>query len=322
MVWTYDLATPRAWTTASGSHIISFVRWPLLALVAVAACSHKDTSLSKAQSDSLANSLIKLGDTTALHSHVSGHRYGSPTGKIRVANLLELNGQPSVPVDLYDTRNPDSTATPLIKNLAFGQVSDYVSPRAADNYPGSPSNLYIFPTGTKQASHPYGDRIDNSGFAATDQVSVALGPSNFAGTPGISLTAIDEAGKRLNATLDSTRVVPAGNALLILLQGNMSADSLPEQYLMVDGTCPLATPLTAHTIPTPTGNNLNFAVAPGTHTLGVVTSPRGRGLLNCTGKQPGQTSTVSVSAGQRYVVFIYGVPSDGFKALAAQIAAP
>jgi hypothetical protein len=299
------------------------MRWPVIALVALAACSQKETSSdTNAQADSLANSLMKLGDTTKLHSRASGHRYGPPTGKVRVANLLELNGQPSGPVDLYDTRNPDSTATPLVKSLAFGQVSDYVSPRGADDYPGSPSNLYIFPAGTKQVSAPYGDRIDNIGFATTDQITVALGPTNFAGTAGISLSALDEAGRRLNANRDSMRAIPSGQALLVLLQANVNADSLPEQYLMVDGTCPLTTTYPKNRIPTATGTDINFAVAPGTHTLGIVTSPRGHGLLNCAGKQPGQTSTVNVSAGQRYAVLVYGLPSDGFRVVAAPIAAP
>lgn len=299
------------------------MRWLPIALIALVACTQKESqSVTKDQTDSIANVLTNLGNPTKSGGGASGHRYGPPTGKVRVANMLELAGQPSVPVDLYDVRIPDSTTVPLVKNLAYGQVSDYVSPRAADNFNGSPSNLYIFPTGTKQASNPYGDRIDNIGFVATDQITVALGPTNFAGTPGISLPALDEAGKRLNPSRDSTRVIPSGQALLIVLQANTNVDSLPELYLMVDGACPLTTNNPKNTHPTSLGTDLNFAVSPGTHTLGVVTSPRGKGLLTCVGKKPGQTSTVSVAAGQRYVVFVYGVASEGFKTVSAQIAAP
>jgi len=302
------------------------MRWlplGLIPLVALVACSHKDAqSSTKAQADSLTGALARLGDTLRLHNKPSGHQYGPPTGKIRVANLLELNGQPGGPVDLYDRGRPDSDDVPLIKNLAFGQVSDYVSPRGADNYAGSPSNLYVFPAGSKQASSPYGNRIDNVGFAATDQITVALGPTNFAGGAGMALPALEEAGQRLNANRDSLRTIPSGQGLLVLLQADMNADSLPELYLMVDGTCPLTTSFPKNTHPTGAGTDVNFGVTPGTHTIGIVTAPRGQGLLNCNGKKPGQTSTVTVTAGQRYVVFVYGVPSDGFKATSAPIPGP
>lgn len=314
---------PRIWITPPRPHAGLGMRFPLIvfaAAVTLAACSSKKT-LSKSEADSLASSLYKF-DTTKFSSHAPVHHYGSPTGKIRVANVLELNGQPSGPVDLYEFRNPDSAAVPLIKNLAFGQISDYVSPRGADNYPGSPSNLWVYPAGTKQATVPYGDRIDNVGFASTDQITVALGPTNFAGRAGMSLAALDEAGKRLNSNRDSMRTIPLGQALLVLLQGNVNADSLPEQYLMVDGTCPLTTSFPKNTHPTSTGTDINFAVAPGTHTLGIVTSPRGYGLLNCSGKHPGQTTSVTVATGQRYVVVVYGVPSDGFRVVTAPIAGP
>jgi hypothetical protein len=299
------------------------MRWLPIALLALVACTTKNAqSVSKAQIDSAATVLAKLSGTTKMGGASSGHRYGSPTGKVRVANLLELNGQPGGPVDLYDVRQPDSATVPLVANLAFGQVSDYVSPRGADPYAGSPSNLYIFPAGAKQASRPYGDRIDNVGFAPADQISVALGPTNSGGSPGIALPALVEAGPRLNSHFDSLRVVPAGQALLVTLQGNVSADSIPEMYLLIDGTCPRTTTYPKNTIPTAVGTDINFAVAPGTHTLGIVTSPRGKGLLNCVGKTPGPTSTIAVSAGQRYAVFVYGGPSDGFKVVTAPIAAP
>ncbi len=294
----------------------------LVAAVAVVACSQKNAqSFSKTQIDSATDVVKKLGDTTKMYSGSSGHRYGPPTGKIRVANMLELNGQPGGPVDLYDMRNPDSTAVPLIKNLAFGEVSDYVSPRGADPYDGSPSNLYIFAAGTKQASPPYGNSIDNSGFAASDQITVALGPTRLAGTSTIALPAVDEAGHRVNAWRDSTRMVPPGQALVIVLQANVNADSLPELYLMIDGACPLTINNPKNTIPSAVGTDMNFAVAPGTHTIGIVTSPRGMGLRNCNGKTASQASTVSMLAGQRYLVFVYGLPSDGFKTVMAQIAA-
>jgi hypothetical protein len=308
------------WPTESGGHIVSGMRLLPITLVALVACSQKSSqTVSNAQTDA-PSVLTKLADTTKMFSGSGGHRYGPPTGKIRVANLLELNGQPGGPVDLYDVRQPDSTAAPLIKNLAFGQVSDYVSPRAADPYAGSHSNLYFFPAGSNQAAAPYGSSIDNIGFASTDQISVALGPTTFAGTSSIAFPALDEAGTRLNTHFDSLRVVPPGQALLVLLKADVSADSLPEMYLMIDGLCPPTTTYPKNTHPTSVGADINFAVSPGSHAIGIVTSPRGMGLLDCKDKTPGQTSSINVAAGQRYLVFVYGLASDGFKTVTAPIA--
>jgi hypothetical protein len=288
--------------------------------LALVACGSKPDSqrsqaaATQAQLDSLQSRLTK-----AAQGGSGGHQYGPPTGKIRIANLAEMNGKPIGPVDLYDVRPwVDSTAVPIIKNLAYGQVSDYVSPRAGDNYQGSPSQLYLLQVGQKNGRTPYGTNIDNSGFAATDQMTIALGPS----TLSIGYPAIVEAGKRKPQWIDTSRTVPAGLALLITLQANMNVlDSLPELYLMIDGACPLASNFSGK-IPTGVGSEVHFAVTPGTHTLGIVTSPRGHGLLNCNGKTPvpGSTSTATVTAGQRYIVFIYGMPRDGLKTSSVAIA--
>jgi hypothetical protein len=291
-------------------------------LSALAACGRKDDARSgtpstrAAQAESVAAVMTKVDPRG---SGGGGHLFGPPTGQIRVANLLELGGKPSGPLDFYDTRTPDSSARPLIANLAFGQISDYVSPRAADASPGSPSNLYSFPAGTKKPSPPFGDRIDNQGFAATDQITVALGPANMGGVPSIALPAIDEAGKRVNAFRDSSRVFPAGKGLLIMLQGDANLDSLPAMYLSVDGVCPLNANDSRNTHPTAIGSDLNLIVSASVHTLAIVTSPRGQGLSDCSGKKPGEPLFLTVGPGQRYVIFVYGLPSDGFKVGAAQL---
>jgi hypothetical protein len=240
-----------------------------------------------------------------------------PTGKIRIVNLAEVGGKPLGPVDLYDM-HPDSTSVPLIKNLAFGQVSDYVSPRGAD--PGAPSNLYLYQAGQKTGMNPFGTNIDNAGFAATDQMTIALGPSKLFNYTGIGYPAIVEAGSRNPHWIDTSRVVPAGKALLITLQANNNADSLPYFYLMIDGTCPKASNFPTGNSLTSVGTEVHFPVDSGAHTLGLVTAPSG--LLNCNGKTPvsTSTSTATVAAGQRYIVFIYGLRSDGYKTLTSQIA--
>src|SRR5581483_11946345 len=106
-----------------------------------------------------------------------------------------------------------------------------------------------------------GTNIDNSGFQAADQMTIALGPSSL----GIGYPAIVEAGKRMPPWMDTSRTVPAGQGLLGTLQANVSMpDSLALLYLMVDGAGPLARNF-ASTIPTSVGSEVHFAVAPGTH---------------------------------------------------------
>jgi hypothetical protein len=285
------------------------MRYSPMALIALVACgTRKDAppDTSRAQLDSMNQVMAKLGGAS------QGHHYGAPTGKIRVAHMFELQGQPAGPVDIYDVRNPDSTTKPLISNLAYGQVSDYVSPRGAD--PGARSNLYLFEAGKKQGTNPYGTNMDNSGFEATDQMTIALGPSKSMNGQAIGSTDFVEAGARNPHWIDSARTVPTGQALLVALQANVNADSLPYFYLVVDGKCPLATNDPRAKIPMAMGTEQHYLVTPGTHSLGVVTAPSG--VKDCNGKTPVGTSTVNVAAGQHYIVFLFGQPSDGLKTLA------
>jgi hypothetical protein len=285
------------------------MRYLPMGLIALVACgTHKDAppNVSQAQLDSMSQVVAKLG------SRSKGHQYGAPTGQIRVAHMFEIQGQPAGPVDIYDVRNPDSTTLPLIKNLAYGQVSDYVSPRGAD--PGAHSNLYLFQAGEKQGTLPYGTNMDNSGFEGTDRMTIVLGPSKIMGGQAIGSTDLVEAGARMPHWIDSSRTVPTGQALLVTVQANVNADSLPYFYLVVDGTCPLATNDPRARTPAAMGTEQHYLLSPGTHTLGVVTAPSG--LRDCAGKSATATSTVSVAAGQHYILFLYGLPGDGLKTLA------
>ena len=285
--------------------------WLLAACVALTACSSHDThTVKQASLDSITTSHLHLGDT-ANPFRSTGHTYGAPTGKIRIANLLELHGQPSGLVDIYDVRQPDSSTAPLIKHLAFGQISAYVSPRGSG--PGSPSNLYLFQADKKTGALPFGTNIDNGGFQSTDQLTIALGPSNMGGSEAaIGEVYVEEAGKRLNKMVaDSETALQAGRGLLIVRAANSNIDTLPEQYLMIDGTCPT---------PTYVGSVMLFPISPGAHTLGLVTSPHGRVLKSCAGHAPTSTISENVAAGQRYVVWMYGMPGDGFKVTAAPVA--
>jgi hypothetical protein len=277
----------------------------LAVCVVLAACSSRESRTANQTSvDSLASGL-HITDTA--NPFRSTHRtYGPPTGKIRIANLLEINGQPSGPVDLYDVHRPDSTDTPIIKHLAYGQISDYVSPRAGGA--GSRSNLYLYQADQKTGTQPWGTNIDQSGFEPTDQLTIALSPTDNNQIGGIY---VDEGGKRLNSMVSDGETAAQGSGgLLIASAANSMIDTLPQQYIMVDGSCPA---------PKFVCSAMLFPVAPGSHTIGLVTSPHGKTLLSCAGHAPTSTLSENVAAGQRYVVLIYGMPSDGQKIVAAPI---
>lgn len=294
----------------------------------IAACSgHESHTVQQARLDSVSSALGRLGDTAHLFAAASGHRYGAPTGKLRVANLRDPSGHTGEAIDIYDMAHPDSAAVPLVRNLGYGQISAYFSPRAGDPYAGSPSQIYDFPTGTRQASLPFGTNMDNSGFVAGDQLTLAVGPSSmFGGGAGMSEVTLIEEGKRIPRELEDTvHAIPAGHAMLITRTVNDNVDSMPEQYLAVDGKCPqTTTDSRAMGFAKPVAENalMHFPIAPGSHALAVVTSPRGHGLTTCGGHAPGQATTLSAEAGHRYLALIYGQPSDGIKVLAASIDAP
>ncbi len=297
----------------SSAHVARAV----LLCAVLAACSSKETKTAQNTSiDSIPPALAKFKDTANPFGGAAAPQpAGPPTGKIRIANLLEIGGKPSGAVDVYDMVRPDSATKPLIAHLGFGEVSAYVSPRAPADFQGVRSNLYMFPAGQRKASLPFGTNLENLGFLAADQVTVVLGPSSMAG-PAIASFDVPEEGLRIpKAQQDSQHVIPPGKALLIVRDADRDLDTLPERYIMVDGACPHP-PNVKGTFPVREGV---FPIAPGTHTLGVVTSPLGHGLNDCSGKHPGATTALAVTAGRRYLALVYGLPSDGFKVAAAPI---
>jgi hypothetical protein len=284
----------------------------LAGCIALSACSSRDSrAVDRSQLDStlspLAKKLASVDTANPFRSTSTGRTLGPPTGKIRVANLLEIHGQPSGPVDLYDVRRLDSTDTPIIKHLAYGQISDYVSPRAGGA--GSRSNLYLYQADQKTGAQPWGTNIDHSGFEPTDQLTIALSPTMENQIGGVY---VEEGGKRLNDMVSTGETTTQGSGGL-LSAANSMIDTLPQQYIMVDGVCPT---------PKYVGSAMLIPIAPGSHTIGLVTSPHGKVLQSCAGHAPTSTLTENVAAGQRYAVLMYGLPSDGQKIAVAPIARP
>jgi hypothetical protein len=293
----------------------------ILALITVSVAAFRSHTPSKSAREV---PVVQTPDATSSPQH----RFGPPRGKIRVANLYEIDGHPFGPIDVYDTREPKGDhATPLIKGLAFGRVSDYVSPRASDDFDTARSNLFLFPAGSTDATPPLlATHVDNSGFLADDQITVMIGPGKGLNgtTAGWEISNINEAGKRVAYT--DVPPVPGGKALLLARAANLGIDA-PVMYLQVDGTCRHAlndSDTGNHGGPSGLGSTHTFAFAvdPGQHTLGIVGSPAGHGLNSamCNGHAASGTTTSTVTAGQRAAVLVYGSSIPGLKLVAAPIA--
>jgi hypothetical protein len=288
---------------------MSVVVVTFLALAALAACGGGSSAKSSDTTNPAAAPAGNGGDTSTTAPFGGGgsaSQLGSPTGKIRVANLLTVNGAPGPAMDLYDIYRPKPGDAPLIKDLKYGEISGYVSPHAP-----SPdvkfSNLYMYPAGTLTTTDLLsGSNLSQVGYQEGDQLTLAIIPSDLA----FAELQITEAGPNMPPTAGITP--PSGKGVL-LVESAATGDSstLPLQFLMVDTACPLST---GSTIPASiaTGEpSTVLPVAPGHHTLGVVTSPPGRGLVNCNGKTPsGTTTTVDVSAGEQIDTFVYGDPAN------------
>ena len=93
---------------------------------------------------------------------------------------------------VYDTSRPASTSVALIKDLQYGQISDYVTPHGGT--PGdTTTNLYVFPAGSLTKTQLLtGGNIDNSWFESGDQLTLGLFPSDL----GFGIAEIPEAGSR------------------------------------------------------------------------------------------------------------------------------
>lgn len=287
----------------------------------LAACSSSESNAAKkAAADSVMSALSRVQDT--LHpfgqAAASQPASGPPTGKIRVVNLIYLGDKPAGPLDLYDVFRPDSTAKPIITNLAFGQVSAYVTPHAPSSQPGATSNLYMFPAGSRTVALPYG-ALEMSGFVQGDQVTVVLGPSSM-GASGISRFDVAEEGKRIvKERQDAQHVIPAGQGLVLVRDADRSiTTSLPSHYIMIDGSCPQP----AEGPQFMPGVEGRYPLAPGAHTLRVVSALKGKALVKCVGGTLGATTTLTVQAGRRYLALMYGLESDGFKVVTAGIDPP
>jgi hypothetical protein len=287
----------------------------LVAGAAVSACGGGGgTSADSAAESSVLARLSHAAAALTATGHAS-RPTGTPTGTIRVVNLYAENGQPVGSMDLYDVFRPASGDTPIIQNLAYGQVSQYVSPRAPVS--GNPSQLFLYPAGTLTPSGAYdGGNVTQAGWEADEKLTLVIEPGSAAGSYGSK--AISD-GPSKEEPLPS-QSAPAGQATLSTWNADDNLSDVPEAYLVVDGACPSALDQSAGQ-PGQVGGV--FAVPSGTHQVGVITSPRGSGLTaqQCAAQAAAATDSVTVNAPAdgRVDVIAYGDSTGAMKVIAAPV---
>jgi hypothetical protein len=286
----------------------------LAATAALAGCAAGgQASSSDAVASSIAARLSR--DAARLTATAGAQPQGQPTGKIRVVNLVSADGQPGGPIDLFDVFHPTKSDVPIIKDLAYGQVSDYVSPRAGG--PGNPSQLFAYPAGSLQPSGAFtGGNLSQSGWTADQQVTVVLMPGTSSASFGSK--ELDDAPS--GGGSQATATVPAGNATVVTWNADVNLPNAPNVYLTVDGNCAPALDQSADQPGTLDGT---FAVPAGTHSLGVLTTPPGSGLTmqQCAGQaaSPAGTESLTAPTGGRVDVVGYQDSGGAWKLLVAPV---
>jgi hypothetical protein len=273
-----------------------------------------------------------------------------PTGpriaKIRVANFYLLpDNKPGPALDFYDTSLPSKSDKPLISYLAYGQVSQYVSPRAEGpeaDYTGGGDygNLYMFPAGSKKFGPKIdgmqaGTNIDNAGWVTGEQQTVVIGDSSDEGyNSQPSFATVDEV--EPSAVGQSALIKPKPGAGLLVANVNgliEGTSKYGDVDLRIDGKCPdnilVTTGKPAQDSNDPTFpatlsnyNAANFPLPVGAHTLNVVAEPGpGSGLTQqqCRAAPAVATATVQISGSAPTIVFIYGASPHQAKMLRAKI---
>ncbi len=253
---------------------------------------------------------------------------GPPTGKIRLANFYAPNGQPGPALDIYDLSRPGPADKPLIANLAYGQVSAYVSPRAAGN--GSTyNNLYIYPAGSKTPGQPIdgmqsGGNMSQSGWEAGQQGTYVLGTNaqGMNGGPNVSFQEVEEVMPG-NATVSLPSAQPGGAVIAVNEFGVPQGDTVPGVEVRIDGVCPAdeQSPTSGPVVLSQI-NGSSFGVSPGPHTVDAVVDPAPGSRLSadqCKAATAAASASVNATAGSPVLVLVYGPAMSGLKIVAVPV---
>lgn len=247
---------------------------------------------------------------------------GKPTGTIRLVNVFLRDGKGFGPLDVYDTANPTEDTKPLISDLGYGEVSDYVRPRSPYSDSG---NLYIFPAGSieRQADGIGGQAVSNAGWESGEQATVVIGTTDGMSDPKVTNPLYSE----ISESDDSAtwKAIPGKGAILANDSGVGLDHSAASVTLVVDGKCPMRTdpensPGQGQGLDSlANANAVTYEVEPGSHDLGLLATDPDTSPTTCTAADAIADTTVDVGSGQRVEIFVFGTSPTDLKIVAAKV---
>lgn len=301
-----------------------------LSVLLVAGCSHGASSVTAAGGGPSAaqagpsGAASAAGDPSAGASGVPSAPAGSGPS-VRFVNLFAPKDITVPALDIYDAQLTGQAATPIVKNLAYGSVSAYVTPAAQSDSPVL--MLYGLPAGedpvAKAADATAVGQVTADG--SQSQVTFVLTQSGD-GSAGSSLmgrlgfrTVVEKGGGDTGSG-PVAPPPPAGKGEILVDTSSVSDTSL-SVYLMIDDSCdpPLNGNKQMGQLPyaaavdgePPVSDFAVFATSPGSHQVSVVARSGGQAptCAQLTNKQ--STSTVQVDAGAQILAYVYGSsPTD------------
>lgn len=257
-------------------------------------------------------------------SDSGGTSAGQKVGKLRVVNVFLRDGKGYGPVDLYDVSNPGPDTKPLIKDLGYGEVSDYVQPKTLT----SSGQLWVFPAGSTERDKDGigGQALSNAGWDKGEQATIVMGTSKGFEDPNvtnISYTEISE-----SDTTQMWKAIPGKGAILANVSGAGVEYDAASITLVVDGSCPMR--VDPENSPgggtgldnVANGNAVSYEVDPGSHDLSLLTTDVSTAPTDCTAASAIAPTSVDVPSGGRVEVFIFGTSPTDLQMVAATVDEP
>jgi hypothetical protein len=258
---------------------------------------------------------------------------------IRVANLYAPKDKPGPALDIYDTQLTGVAATPILSSVGYGTVSAYVHPNLLGTFPQKTVELWALPAGENPATSTANEDSKAIGGLIDDGSNAVMTIVVSADTGGIQIPGV------LSGLQDSERVEsgddgqgekgpaaptpPAGKGELLVDTSVTPQTGSSGLYLMVDNSCtpPINGDPNVKGVPyvfAADSSSLKsqfalFPTTPGTHQVSVVswTSDIQPTCHQLTKRQ--STTSVTVTAGQQDLVFIYGPTLSDLHIVAAPI---
>jgi hypothetical protein len=245
---------------------------------------------------------------------------------LRIANFYTSNGQPGPGLDIYDVPLQGSAATPILTNVAYGTVSNYVQPHQLLNNIQKGVQLSALPTGESPVTQK-GDATvigglldDGSNAEATILVSASGdsslgGPTSLLGSMQFTMR-MEKGDDGQGGKGPAAPLLSDGSGEILVDTTTIPLKLSPSLYLMIDDSC--APPVNGD--PNEKGvpyifaagssaiqsEFTVFATTAGTHQVSVVawTSSDTPTCKQLTDRQ-GATS-VDVTANQQVELYVYG----------------